>query len=105
MDWTQRILKIYIVYVPLPGVCETRIIPSVIPPKLSLMSLIYMTQKMQPCILRTIVLLNPGTILLVGRLGFVLDSATKKMFSKSFLTSAFGKWMISLPRGYMHKIK
>ena len=63
-----------------------------------------MIQQNQPGIMYTTVLLNPGTVFLVGMLGFVLDGAANKLCSKAFLISAFGKRLRVLPRFYMHKI-
>ena len=83
----------------------TRIRPFVSPPsKVSLMIIICMIQQNQPGIMYTTVLLNPGTVFLVGMLGFVLDGAANKLCSKAFLISAFGRNLDFLPRGYLSKI-
>ena len=70
----------HVVNVPLYGVCGTQIRLSLSPlSKLSLTSLICMAHQNKSDILYTIVLINPGMGLLIGRLGFVLDGATNNM--------------------------
>ena len=89
----------------LNSVCGARIRISVSPSlKVPLMNLICMTQQTQIGILYTIMLSDPGSVLLVDMLGFVLDSSTKKLYSKYFLISAFCKSLRGLSIGYIRKI-
>ena len=91
-------LKIFVVHMTLSEINGTRIRTSFVPSlKFTSMGIICMTQQNQPGIMHTIVLSNPGIVLLVGRLGFILDFVKNKLRSKAFLTSAFDKRLFFYP--------